>query len=147
MRRLEPGEKKRAYRTEYYLSRIFGREITGKAFFRVFTMNPVTEKQLHSKLREISELEGMKVDSAVIEGIVQSSNRDVRNAMLTLGMYLITQKGAKDSGKRKKIIKEDIGPDRAAYAKDSSIGIFHGVAKFLYNKRMLIFVRKLQKRY
>ena len=66
------------YRTEYFLNRVFGKEILNKNFFRIFALNPVTEKQLCVKLREISVMEGTRMDSAVLEGIAQASNKEAQ---------------------------------------------------------------------
>jgi len=120
--------------TEYFLNKIFGKEILNSVFFRIYTMNPVTELQLQGRLKQISELVGVQIDGEVIKGIIHSSNQDARNSILTLGLYLVKGKAEKDIGKRMKIDKEEIELESNAYSKDNSIGIYHSIGKFLHNK-------------
>jgi DNA polymerase III delta prime subunit len=120
--------------TEYFLNKIFGKELLSSVFFRVYTMNPVTELQLQGRLKQISDLAGVQVDSEVINGIIHSSNQDARNSILTLGLYLLKGRAEKDIGKRRKVDKEEIELEAEAYSKDSSIGIYHTIGKFLHNK-------------
>lgn len=104
-------------------------------FFKIYTMHPVTERQIQNKLKQISESAGIQVSSDILKGIIMSSSRDARNSILTLGMYLIKEKAEREIGKRRKITKEEAEQDVSIYSKDTSIGIYHTVGKFLYNKR------------
>ncbi len=108
--------------------------MVSSSIFRVYTMNAVTEKQLFNRLQYICDQEDARVNALVIDSIVKSSNRDVRNSLLTLGLQLLPrEEKAKAKGKRKKID----AADSAGYAKDGTLGIFHGVGKFLYNKSII----------
>jgi len=128
--------------TEYYMQRVFGKEITRRAYFKEIKFNPVTEKALLTKLKEICNLEGYEVDASVLEGIIKSSNQDVRNSLLTLQMHFVTLRSKMNSSKNKRkkydsadiLINETQNFDK--FAKDSLLGIFHAVGKFMYNKRI-----------
>eukprot|EP00826_Nyctotherus_ovalis_P001935 TRINITY_DN10367_c0_g1_i13.p2 TRINITY_DN10367_c0_g1~~TRINITY_DN10367_c0_g1_i13.p2 ORF type:complete len:110 (+),score=24.69 TRINITY_DN10367_c0_g1_i13:731-1060(+) len=104
-------------------------------FFKVYTMNSVTERQIQSKLKQISESAGIQVNSEILKGIILSSSRDARNSILTLGMHLLKEKAEKEIGKRRKVTKEEAEQDTNTYSKDISVGIYHTIGKFLYNKR------------
>ena len=125
------------HRTDYFLNKVFGKDIVTSNIFRVYTMSLVTEKQLHGRLKEVAEMEGVRINSDTIDAIIKSSNKDVRNSILTLGMEIISIKSTLFSNKKSKIDKDDISQNLDVHSKDSSIGIFHTIGKFLYNKSII----------
>jgi len=136
--------KSKENRHDRFLKKIFGNEIVQKSWFKKLKFNTVTEKQILSKLKEISMLEDQKIEPETLQAIISASNQDVRNSIITLEMHLILLKnhGKSSTSKMKKVSEEDANFNTNMYSKDTSLGIFHTVGKFLYNKR-IFFYRKI----
>ncbi|CDW87611.1 cell cycle checkpoint protein rad17-like [Stylonychia lemnae] len=130
-----------------------------------FNLNPPTEKGMDKLLKNIAFSENLnQVNERLISEIRDQSNRDLRNAITTLQFKAAgkrksefmdrskNSKQPKSNNRRNKVItEEDMQEEEKAvmsqkttsakeqkesFAKDNPYSIFHGLGKFLYNKRI-----------
>ena len=110
--------------------------------------NAVTTAAMTKVLQRVCEVERFELNKAQIDAIVMSSHGDVRSALSALEFWCCgsTRSAPSASSSKPVVSKRKRGepkeaPSQEAMAKanmssrDQSLGLFHALGKFLYNKR------------
>lgn len=93
--------------------------------------------------KHFSKREGKQPSKEMVDLIVESSNGDIRSAIMTLqfacsASYKVVAAKGQSKSRRTKTQRGDLQPVlEATTRREQSLALFHLVGKILYNKRML----------
>lgn len=93
--------------------------------------------------KHFSKREGKQPSKEMVDLIVESSNGDIRSAIMTLqfacsASYKVVAAKGQSKSRRTKTQRGDLRPVlEATTRREQSLALFHLVGKILYNKRML----------
>eukprot|EP00954_Amorphochlora_amoebiformis_P019270 1331593-Amorphochlora_amoeboformis.AAC.1 len=132
--------------------RLLGEELTSHPRVALMTCNSVNDTQVKKKLKQIALAEGVGLPTSLCKEIVNASNGDLRNAILSLQVASASLEGGmaaagattslkgttsrkrKKRSKRKKPAPKNVTLDPSMGGRDGSYSMFRALGKILYMK-------------
>eukprot|EP00890_Picochlorum_soloecismus_P002289 jgi/Picsp_1/3060/NSC_01282-R1_cell cycle checkpoint protein rad17 len=103
--------------------------------------NPITQLTISKHLSKIAQKERLSLQKRDIDGLAEESDGDIRSAILNLqflarGLSTFARNSGRPKRGRESATEEQEMGKVTRMLKDTTISLFHGLGKLLYNKRV-----------